>query len=117
MTSVESRSIYNGPIRRSFDVMQNQTRDLAQVVTDLAATVDELREALAVNAQRLMAVAQPVSWEVTVPANSLGSVTNGLTILTVAGHYYRLAMRLRALTTTPAQGIGVGYADNGIRRR
>jgi hypothetical protein len=117
MTTVESRSIYNGPIRRSFDVMQNQARDLAEVVAALGQQLDDVTDAFETykreGAERLVAVATPITYDISIGASTLAQVTNNISVGTTAGHYYRISMRLRGTSISPAQAIGISLIKDG----
>jgi hypothetical protein len=100
MSSVESRSIINAPIRRSFDALQNQTRDSLE---ELGTYVDEVAEKAADDHRKsawgVVGLGSfPYNPRVTLYAGGVrGPLTNALSVTFVKDRYYEVRCVLRAI--------------------
>lgn len=96
MSNVESRSIINAPIRRSFDVIQSQANDLANTVetNETTAATNHRKSAWGVVARGSFIFGPNVTMGAGAVRNSL---TNALSYTFVKDRYYEVRCVLRAI--------------------
>jgi hypothetical protein len=98
MSNVESRSIINAPIRRSFDVIQNQARDLAEQV-DANETTEATHHRK--SAWGVVGVGSfPLASTIMAGGASRNPLSNPLTVTFVKDRWYEVRCTIRAITPT-----------------
>jgi hypothetical protein len=107
MSTVESRSIINAPVRRSLDVIQNVAHDLAETVADLAELVDknaklEVKHHIRSSWGVVGRGSFPSSSTVVGGGGSRNQLTNTLDVLFVQDRWYEVRCTIRAIAVSDA---------------